>query len=523
MKNLVIRRETKEDYYNTEHMVMRAFWNLHGPGCNEHLLVHKLRDAEEYLPEFSRVAELDGEIVGLIMYSKAKVVEESGIEHEVVTFGPLCVEPTCISKGVGKRLLEETMVLVKEAGYPAILIFGEPAYYPKHGFVTADHFGITDSNGNNYDAFMAYQLSEDFLSVHGKFYEAAVFEECEDREEILGFNKKFPYYKPLTLSCQWLHKERLGRICEVQKNSFTIKFWEKELPAKLKGSYLKESAEKVPVVGDYVTFQYNPLGDSVILTTCERRSILKRPDQAKTGVEQYMVANADYTFIVSSLNGDYNYNRIARYVSVVLQGDSIPVVILTKSDLCSNSGRYIREVEDISDKVKVHAISALYGIGIEELQEYLQPGNTICLMGSSGVGKSTLINELTGENQMKTGAIREDDAKGRHTTTYRRLLELANGVTVIDTPGMRELGMAYVEDGIKDTFADIVELETMCKFSDCKHMSEPGCAVKQAIEEGTLTRERLELYRNLGKENQNNYAKKKEISKWRKQCRNCTN
>lgn len=517
MKNLIIRKETKEDYYNTEHMVMRAFWNLHGPGCNEHLLVHKLRDAEEYLPEFSRVAEWNGKIVGAIMYSKAKIVEENGVEHEVVTFGPLCVEPSCFNLGIGTRLLEETIALVREAGYPAILIFGEPEYYPKHGFATADHFGITDPNGNNYDAFMAYPLRESFSQMHGRFYEAEIFGECEDEAEIQEFHKRFPYYKQLKLSCQWLHKERLGRICEVQKNAYTIKFWEKELPAKLKGSYYKQSAEHVPVVGDYVTFQYNPCGDSVILETCERSSILKRPDQAKTGVEQYMVANADYTFIVSSLNADYNYNRIARYVSVALQGGSVPVVILTKSDLCNNPGRYIREVEDISEQVKVHAISALYGIGTEELEDYLQPGNTICFMGSSGVGKSTLVNILTGENQMKTSAIRESDAKGRHTTTYRKLLELSGGVTFIDTPGMRELGMAYVEDGLKDTFADIVRLECMCKFSDCKHMTEPGCAVKRAIEDGSLTEERLRLYQNLGNENQNNYAKKKEISKWAKQ------
>lgn len=517
LNNIIIRKETEQDYYNTEHMVMRAFWNIHGAGCNEHLLVNKLRGAKEYLPELSRVAELDGRIVGLIMYSKAKVVEENGTEHEVAAFGPLCVEPTCFSMGIGERLLKETIELAREAGYPAVLIFGEPGYYPKHGFVTADNFGITDANGNNFDAFMAYPLSEEINNIHGKFYEAKIFEECEDEEEIQAFHKNFPYYRQLKLSCQWLHEERLGRICEVQKNSYTIKFWEKELPAKLKGSYYEGASENFPVVGDYVTFRYNPIGDSVILSTCERTSFLKRPDQSKTGVEQYMVANADYTFIVTSLNDDYNYNRIARYTSVILQGDSIPVVLLTKSDLCSNPGRYIREVEEISDKVRVHAISSIYGIGMDELDEYLVPGNTICLMGSSGAGKSTLLNALVGEEVMKTGDIREDDSKGRHTTTYRHLLDLSSGVTIIDTPGMRELGMAYVEDGIKDTFSDIVELESLCKFSDCKHESEPGCAVKAAIEDGSLTWERLMLYKNLGKENQNNYAKKKEISKWSKQ------
>ena len=311
-------------------------------------------------------------------------------------------------------------------------------------------------------------------------------------------------------------EEKLGRISEVNKNSYKIRFRELELPAKLKGSFYEENAEKLPVVGDYVTFLYNEQGESTILSVCERKSFLQRPDQAKTGVMQYMVANVDYLFIVTSLNEDYSYNRIARYVSIALQGGATPVVILTKSDLCSNPGRYVREVEDISDKVRVHTISALYGIGLEELKEYMTPGITLCLMGSSGAGKSTLINAITGEETMKTSGIREDDDKGRHTTTYRKLIELSNGVTIIDTPGMREVGMANVQDGIDETFSDIIELESLCKFSNCRHDTEPGCAIKAAIASGELSAERYALYQNLGRENTRNYAKKKEISKWAK-------
>ncbi|SDI54102.1 ribosome biogenesis GTPase [Pseudobutyrivibrio sp. 49] len=310
--------------------------------------------------------------------------------------------------------------------------------------------------------------------------------------------------------------EKLGRISEVQKNSFKIKFQGQDIPAKLKGVFYEESADKLPVVGDYVSFTYNPNGDSMIQSVQDRKSFLQRPDQAKTGVMQYMVANVDYVFIVTSLNEDYSYNRIARYVSVVLQGGATPVVILTKSDLCNNVGRYIREVETISEDVRVHAISAIYDIGMNELEEYLQPGKTICLMGSSGAGKSTLLNAITGEEIMKTSAIRESDDTGRHTTTHRQLIELPNGVSIIDTPGMRELGMAMVEDGIDSTFSDIIELESRCKFSNCRHDTEPGCAVKAAIESGELSLERFQLYQNLGQENTRNYAKKKEISKWAK-------
>lgn len=307
-----------------------------------------------------------------------------------------------------------------------------------------------------------------------------------------------------------------GRISEVQRNSYTISFQGKEIPAKLKGSFREEEAYRLPVVGDYVNFIFNPIGDSVIESVCNRRSFLQRPDQAKSCTMQYMLANADYTFIITALNEDYSYNRIARYVSVVLQGGSVPVVLLTKSDLCSNTGRYIREVKTISDKVRVHAICALYDIGLEELSEYMKSGITIALLGSSGAGKSTLLNALAGKEIMKTSAVRESDSTGRHTTTHRQLIELDNGVSIIDTPGMREIGIARAEEGLEDTFSDIVELEGMCRFSDCRHETEPGCAVKAAIERGELSEERYMLYKSLTTENTRNYARKKEIAKWAK-------
>ena len=310
------------------------------------------------------------------------------------------------------------------------------------------------------------------------------------------------------------NKEDLARVAEVERNFYVLKYRGMDIPAKLKGGFYGESAEKLPVVGDYVTIIYNSTGESIIQSVRERKSLLMRPDQSKTGVMQYMVANVDYCFIVTSLNDDYSYNRIARYASVALQGGAIPVVILTKTDLCNNVGRYISEVETISEKIRVHAISALYGIGLDELEEYFKPGTTICLMGSSGAGKSTLINAIAGEEIMKTSGIRESGSKGRHTTTHRQLLELKNGVFVIDTPGMREIGMAMSEEGIDNTFSDIIELESKCRFSNCRHETEPGCAVKAAIEAGELSRERLMLYKNLGAENSRNYAKKKQIAKW---------
>ena len=309
------------------------------------------------------------------------------------------------------------------------------------------------------------------------------------------------------------NQENRGRVIEVRKNSYLIDWEGREVPAKLKGSFYEAPPENWPVVGDYVSFLFNPTGKSVIQSVGERKSLLQRPKQAKLGGVQAMVANVDYCFIVTSLNGNYNYNRIARYASVALQGGASPVAILTKADLCADVERRVREAETISERLRVHAVSARNGTGLEELEDYFTPGTTICLMGSSGVGKSTLINAIAGEEIMKTGEIREADSKGRHTTTHRQLIRLRNGASVIDTPGMREIGIIEAEEGIDDAFADILALADRCRFRNCRHETEPGCAVKAAIASGALSRERLRLYRSLDEENSRSRIKKKEIAK----------
>lgn len=307
--------------------------------------------------------------------------------------------------------------------------------------------------------------------------------------------------------------EKRGRVVQIRKNRYWIDCEGQEYQAKCRGSFHEAPAENLPVVGDYVSFAVQPQGDAVIQSVEERKSLLMRPDQAKTGVMQFMVANVDTCFIITALNEDYSYNRIARYASIALQGGAQPVVILSKSDLCADTERLVRETETLSEQVRVHAVSALKGTGLEALREYFAPGKTICLMGSSGAGKSTLINAVAGEEIMKTGEVRQSDSAGRHTTTHRQLIKLKNGVSVIDTPGMREVGIARAEEGIDNTFSDILALAAGCRFRNCRHETEPGCAVRAAIAGGALSEERFLLYKSLRAENAGNDARKKEISK----------
>lgn len=199
MQNLIIRPETPANYHETEAMTQRAFWNLHVPGCSEHYLVHKLRGDSAFVPELSFVAELEGRIVGAIYFAKAKVDNT-----EVLSFGPLCVEPQLHKKGIGGSLLRHSLELAKKTDFGGVIIFGEPDYYPRFGFKTCDNFGITTSEGQNFPPFMGLELKEGALSAlsGGKFYEADVYYDLPD-EEVDEFNKQFPFMEKKVLPGQW--------------------------------------------------------------------------------------------------------------------------------------------------------------------------------------------------------------------------------------------------------------------------------------------------------------------------------
>ncbi len=210
-----------------------------------------------------------------------------------------------------------------------------------------------------------------------------------------------------------------------------------------------------------------------------------------------VAANIDTVFICMSLNNDYNLRRLERYLSIAWESRATPVIVLTKSDLCSDLDQKLPEIETVALGVDVLVTSSMSKDGYDNIRQYLQPGKTVAFIGSSGVGKSTLINKLLGNEVLATQEIKADD-KGRHTTTHRQLLVLPGGGVVIDTPGMRELQIAGAD--LSSSFADIEELAAHCRFNDCRHESEPQCAVRKAIAEGTLSSQRLESYKKLQKE-----------------------
>ena len=309
--------------------------------------------------------------------------------------------------------------------------------------------------------------------------------------------------------------DRTYRVTLVHRDRFLVRDGEEEYYCVLTGSL--RYREEYPVVGDLVHITVNPYGDSLIREILPRRTVFCRPDRgghadgfARTLRVQPLVANMDYVFIITSLNRDFSLNRIARYAAMTVSGGAVPVAVLTKADLCPNAEEMEEKTAALNPGLRAVSVSARTGFGLDRLRPYFEPGTTIALLGSSGAGKSTLINTLAGHEIMRTGEIRQEDSKGRHTTTHREMIDL-DGVCFIDTPGLRELGMIDAEEGISETFSDIAKLAARCAFSDCTHVSEPGCAVRSALEDGSLEPQRWEMYRKLERENQWSKQKKNEM------------
>ncbi|MBE6738281.1 MAG: ribosome small subunit-dependent GTPase A [Ruminococcaceae bacterium] len=291
-----------------------------------------------------------------------------------------------------------------------------------------------------------------------------------------------------------------ARVTAVHKGRFGIVSDFGEGYASLKSKEYYYEGEVFPTVGDFVLIDYVENGDSRIIKTIKRKTYFSRRDPDKGRGEQVIAANFDYVFIMQSLNNDFNPKRIERYLTAARQSGAEPVIILTKADLTDDYLPYILEISRVAEDVETHIVSAKTGFGLDKLSKFMQKGNTLVFLGSSGVGKSSLVNTLAGGEIMDVNGIREDDSKGRHTTTHRELIMLKNGVMIIDTPGMRELGMWDVTEGLSEAFEDVEKFIGKCRFRDCKHENEPGCAVRKAIENGELDLVRFESYKKLKSE-----------------------
>ena len=270
------------------------------------------------------------------------------------------------------------------------------------------------------------------------------------------------------------------------------------LPGKAR---LEASKADLPTVGDWVVVSPQEQGDEYIIqATLERATKFSRKQAGEKFNEQVVAANIDIVFIVTGLDENFNVRRIERYLFLCNTSGALPVIVLNKADVCDDQQPMLDEVHEIAGSAPVHVISAITEGGIEALRTYVSVGTTIAVLGSSGVGKSTLINALLGYDHFKTGAVRDTDSKGRHTTTHRELCPMPDGGLIIDTPGMRELQIWSEDQYLATTFDDVDDIATGCKFSDCQHQTEPGCAIQKAIKKGSLPSERWESYQKYQKE-----------------------
>ena len=289
---------------------------------------------------------------------------------------------------------------------------------------------------------------------------------------------------------------RPGRVAIEFNQIFRVYVEEGEVDAVTAGrlKHRASSRAELPAVGDWVALRQRPEDGAVIVGVLPRRTAFTRRAAGEPTGEQVVAANVDVVFVVMGLDRDYNPRRLERYLLMARESGAAPVILLTKPDLSPDLSAHIRDVTTLAGDIVVHVVNPKRGEGVEQLHAHLAAGRTAALLGSSGVGKSTIINRLVGVEVQRTREVRASDSRGRHTTTHRELVMLPGGGLIIDTPGMRELQLWDAADAVRETFDDIDALAAGCHFTDCRHRDEPRCAVKAAVAEGTLPAERVDSY-----------------------------
>ncbi len=291
-----------------------------------------------------------------------------------------------------------------------------------------------------------------------------------------------------------------ARVFRQDRQGYQVTSERGDFSATLLGRILYDENAEKPVVGDWVVIESFGGAQAVIHDLLPRFSVFARKEAGQKTRRQVVAANINTVFLVSGLDQDFNIRRIERYLVQTVNSGARPVIVLNKIDLCEDLEGHIAEVKRVAPDSEVIALSATEGQGIDRLNSMIGPGETVAFLGSSGVGKSSLVNRLIGYEQLKTRAVREDDSRGRHTTSHRELFILPAGGLVMDTPGMRELQLWGDEDDLHAVFTDIEELAESCRFRDCAHESEPGCAIQKAIESGDLDEDRFLSYQKLKRE-----------------------
>jgi ribosome biogenesis GTPase len=294
-----------------------------------------------------------------------------------------------------------------------------------------------------------------------------------------------------------------GRVVLEQRGAYRLYTEQGELSARVRGKlrFDSESAADFPAIGDWVSVATPERGGPPqIQAVLPRRSKFSRKAAGPNSEEQVVASNVDTVFLVQGLDHDFNLRRLERYLVAAFESNAAPVVILSKADLCEDVDEKVIAAESVAPGTPVHAISSVTDLGLEALDQYILPGVTVAFLGSSGAGKSTLINRIVGEEVQKTAEVREHDSRGRHTTTHRELLVLERGGLLVDTPGMRELQLWDAGGALGEAFSDVESIAASCYFTNCRHQKEPGCAVREALGDGSLDASRYESYQKLERE-----------------------